>query len=121
VELTVKTLPPEVLEAARIVERWAAENNIRSWKIGALASRQELELTAARYAEARQLGVDVDVEIWRGIGRERITGEEYDRLIDGRIAKARLTLGEIVEICTDYRCVGDCGLPGSGWQHARHL
>lgn len=92
------TLPPEVLAAARLIEKWAAENNIKSWKIGALASRDELERTAARYAEARQIGTEVYVEVWRGIGRKRITGDEYDRLIDSQIAGSKLTLQEVVNI-----------------------
>lgn len=94
--------PKEVIEAARVVERWAAENNIKSWKVGALASRDELERTAARYAVARDLGAEVFVEVWRGIGRKRIVGVEYDQRIDACVnERARLSLGEIIGLSHD--------------------
>ncbi len=94
--------PKEVIEAARVVERWATENGIKSWKVGALASRDELERTAARYAVARDLGTEVYVEVWRGIGRKRITGQEYDRHIDACVSEhQRLSVGELINLSND--------------------
>lgn len=92
----MRTPPPEVLAAARVVERWAAENNIKSWKIGALASRDELERTAARYAVARDMGTTVWVERWAGMRQHVVTGAEFDALVDRRIAASKLSLAEII-------------------------
>lgn len=91
------TPPPEVLEAARVVDRWAAENNIKSWKIGALASRDELKRSAARYAIAREMGTEVMVERWAGWRRQFISREEYDELVDRKIAASKLSFGEVVD------------------------
>jgi hypothetical protein len=96
----MKMPPKEVIDAARVVERWAAENNIKSWKVGALASRDELERTAARYAIARDLGTEVYVDVWRGIGKKRITGAAYDRYVDACVSE-RLSVGEIINLSSD--------------------
>lgn len=92
----MKLPPPEVIAAARIVERWAAENGVTSWRIGALASRDELERTAARYAIARELGTEIWVERWAGMRRTTVTREDFDQLIDAKIARSGLSFGEVV-------------------------
>ena len=44
-------IPEEVVRAASLIGRWAAENNVNSWEIGPCASRQELtELRAFKLA-----------------------------------------------------------------------
>ena len=92
-------MPPEhVIAAARVVADWAAENDLKSWRIGALASRDEMERTAARYAVARELGTEVWYEAWAGMRRRKVTLAEFDAVVDARVRASQLSFGEVIEL-----------------------
>lgn len=97
--------PPEVIAAARLVEKWAAENNVKNWRVGALASRDELERAAARYDEARKLGTSVYYEGKWGIRRREVRLAEYDRLVDSRIRSDAgvLPIGQLIHLATNHK------------------
>jgi len=38
--ITALDIPPQVIEAAQLLTRWAAENNIQHWAIGGVANRE---------------------------------------------------------------------------------
>lgn len=97
--MSPRDVPAEVIAAARIIEKWARDNGIESWRIGALASRDELERTAARYAVARDLGTVVQAERWRGPVEVLVTHAEYDGVIDACIRERKsLSMGQIVDL-----------------------